>query len=147
MPRIGMNPNRDHTTDYRPARVTLAMLTFLPEESGYFEHRFESMRTSLASLITNTPQPYDLLVFDNASCPEVRAYLQNAHQANRIQYLVLSDRNVGKGGAWNMMLAGAPGEIIAYADSDVLFYPGWLVSRRRISTLLSHWCESTSPIQ
>jgi hypothetical protein len=24
------------------------------------------------------------------------------------------------------MLAGAPGEIIAYSDSDVLFYPGWL---------------------
>jgi len=33
---------------------------------------------------------------------------------------------MGKGGAWNVMLAGAPGEIIAYTDSDVLFYPGWL---------------------
>ena len=33
---------------------------------------------------------------------------------------------MGKGGAWNVMLAGAPGEIIAYTDSDVLFYPSWL---------------------
>jgi glycosyltransferase involved in cell wall biosynthesis len=33
---------------------------------------------------------------------------------------------VGKGGAWNVILAGAPGEIIAYADSDVLFSPNWL---------------------
>jgi hypothetical protein len=33
---------------------------------------------------------------------------------------------MGKGGAWNVMLAGAPGEIIAYSDSDVLFSPNWL---------------------
>jgi glycosyltransferase involved in cell wall biosynthesis len=47
-------------------------------------------------------------------------------EAGRIQYLILSEKNVGKGGAWNVILAGAPGEIIAYADSDVLFSPGWL---------------------
>ena len=33
---------------------------------------------------------------------------------------------MGKGGAWNVMLAGAPGEIIAYTDADVLFSPNWL---------------------
>jgi hypothetical protein len=33
---------------------------------------------------------------------------------------------VGKGGAWNFIFQAAPGEIIAYADSDVLFRPGWL---------------------
>jgi hypothetical protein len=33
---------------------------------------------------------------------------------------------MGKGGAWNVMLAGAPGEIISYTDSDVLFSPNWL---------------------
>jgi glycosyltransferase involved in cell wall biosynthesis len=43
-----------------------------------------------------------------------------------IQTLILSDRNMGKGGAWNLMLQAAPGEIIAYADNDVLYHPGWL---------------------
>jgi hypothetical protein len=33
---------------------------------------------------------------------------------------------VGKGGAWNVIFGGAPGEIIAYTDSDVLFSPNWL---------------------
>jgi len=47
-------------------------------------------------------------------------------RAGHIQYLILSEKNLGKGGAWNIILSGAPGEIIAYADSDVLFYPGWL---------------------
>ncbi|HPG20054.1 MAG TPA: glycosyltransferase family A protein, partial [Flexilinea sp.] len=36
------------------------------------------------------------------------------------------EKNLGKGGAWNIILNGAPGEIIAYADNDCLFSPGWL---------------------
>ena len=55
-----------------------------------------------------------------------RDFLISEKEAGRIQYLILSEKNVGKGGAWNVMLPGAPGEIIAYTDSDVLFSPGWL---------------------
>ena len=43
-----------------------------------------------------------------------------------IQYLVLSEKNIGKAGAWNFIFGAAPGEYIAYADSDVYHYPGWL---------------------
>jgi glycosyltransferase involved in cell wall biosynthesis len=56
----------------------------------------------------------------------VRQYLLDEHQAGRIQFLILSEKNLGKGGAWNVILSGAPGEIIAYTDNDCLFYPGWL---------------------
>ncbi len=66
------------------------------------------------------------MVFDNGSCEEVREYLVNEKEEGRIQYLILSEKNLGKGGAWNMMLTGAPGEIIAYTDADVLFSPNWL---------------------
>jgi glycosyltransferase involved in cell wall biosynthesis len=69
---------------------------------------------------------FDLMVFDNGSCPEVCDFLVGEKDAGHIQYLLLSEKNLGKGGAWNIMLAGAPGEIIAYTDSDVLFYPQWL---------------------
>ena len=70
--------------------------------------------------------PFDLMVFDNGSCAEVRDFLISEKDAGRIQYLILSERNMGKGGAWNVIFAGAPGEIIAYTDSDVLFSPTWL---------------------
>jgi glycosyltransferase involved in cell wall biosynthesis len=66
------------------------------------------------------------MVFDNGSCAEVRDFLVKAKHEGRIQYLILSEKNMGKGGAWNVMLAGAPGEIIAYTDADVLFSPNWL---------------------
>ena len=66
------------------------------------------------------------MLFDNGSCDEVREFLVKEKEEGRIQYLILSEKNMGKGGAWNVILAGAPGEIIAYTDSDVLFSPTWL---------------------
>ncbi len=104
----------------------MAVIVYIPFLHGYYAQSLEVLKTCLESLWQNTPQPYDLLVFDNASCPEVRNYLQQMHEQERIQFLVLSNRNLGKGGGWNLIFQGAPGEIIAYADSDVFFYPGWL---------------------
>jgi glycosyltransferase involved in cell wall biosynthesis len=49
-----------------------------------------------------------------------------------IQFLILSKANLGKGGAWNIMLNAAPGEIIAYTDNDAYFYPAWLSKSVRI---------------
>ena len=66
------------------------------------------------------------MVFDNGSCAEVRDFLVKEKEEGRIQYLILAEKNVGKGGAWNVVLEAAPGEIISYCDSDVLFSPNWL---------------------
>jgi glycosyltransferase involved in cell wall biosynthesis len=84
------------------------------------------LKVSLESMRRDAGLPFDLMVFDNGSCPEVRDFLVREKEEGRIQYLILAEKNMGKGGAWNMMLAGAPGEIISYTDSDVLFSPNWL---------------------
>lgn len=131
--RVGQNPAKSiDGVLYRqqipqPARVTVAIIIYIPFLSGYYAESLDVLKVCLGSLWKNTPSDaYDLLIFDNASCVEVRSYLSKAHQSGQIQYLVLSDKNVGKGGGWNFIFQGAPGEIIAYADSDVYFYPGWL---------------------
>jgi glycosyltransferase involved in cell wall biosynthesis len=126
--RLGQNPAKSIESIPKPARVTVAIVSYIPFLSGYYAQSLEVLKVCLESLGESTDTPYDLLVFDNASCPEVRAFLTDAHQQNRIQYLVLSDRNIGKGGAWNFIFQAAPGEFIAYADSDIHFYPGWLSS-------------------
>ena len=84
------------------------------------------LKVSLESMHRDAGLPFDLMVFDNGSCAEVRDFLVKEKEEERIQYLILSEKNMGKGGAWNVMLAGAPGEIIAYTDADVLFSPNWL---------------------
>jgi hypothetical protein len=126
MPRLGMNPARGQPSGYHPARVTLAMLTYLPYQAGYFEQRFAVTRLSLESLIASTPEAHDLIVFDNGSCPEMVAYLTKLRDEGHIQYLILSSSNIGKIGALQIIFHAAPGEIIAYSDDDVLFLPGWL---------------------
>ncbi|RLD04286.1 MAG: hypothetical protein DRI32_05935 [Chloroflexi bacterium] len=132
MPRIGMNPARGRETAYKPARVTLAVLTYLPEETGYFQHRFDVTRLCIESLIANTSQPYDLLVFDNGSAPQLVDYLREMNSAGKINYLMLSERNIGKIGALQMIFKAAPGELIAYTDDDVFFLPGWLEEHLKI---------------
>ena len=124
--RVGQNPAKSIAQVPQPARLTVAVVNYIPFLSGYYAQSLEVLKTCLNSIWQNTPGPFDLLLFDNASCQEVQNYLIVAHQQGCIQYLVLSEKNMGKGGAWNFIFQAAPGEIIAYSDSDVYFHSGWL---------------------
>jgi glycosyltransferase involved in cell wall biosynthesis len=124
--RKGQNPAKFVKDVPKPQRITAAMLTYIPFLSGFYEETLDVLKVSLDSMCKEAGLPFDMLVFDNGSCPEARDYLIKEKEEGRIQYLILSEKNMGKGGAWNVILAGAPGEIIAYADSDVLFSPNWL---------------------
>jgi glycosyltransferase involved in cell wall biosynthesis len=132
MPRIGMNPSRNRDTGFAPARVTAAVLTHVTNGEGYFEHRFEVLRLCIESLIATAGDDVDIMVFDNASSQQVVDYLNAMKSADRIQYLTLSSRNIGKMDALQMIFRSAPGEIIAYTDDDVLFLPGWLDAHLKI---------------
>lgn len=124
--RVGQNPAKSIEHVSHPKKVTVATVTYIPHLKGYYAESLEVLKSCLGSLWENTSLPYDLLVFDNASCTEVQEFLLDAKEKELIQYLLLSDRNVGKGGAWNFIFQGSQGDVIAYSDSDVLFYPGWL---------------------
>ena len=126
MPRIGTNPYRGKTLSYQPARVTVAVLTCVPEFGGYFQHRLEVIQLCFESLLANTSRPFDLLVFDNGSCPELVEYLRDLHSSGKVDYLFLSARNIGKVNALREIFRSAPGELVAYTDDDNLFLPGWL---------------------
>jgi len=132
MTRIGMNPARNRISDYHPARVTVAVLVYIPYLSGYFQHRLDVLKLCLGSILNHTDEPYDLLVFDNGSCPEVKAYLRSLLEAGSIQYLLASSENVGKIGAFKIMFKAALGEVIAYSDDDIFYYPGWLPAHLKL---------------
>lgn len=130
--RVGQNPAKIVKEVAKPKRITVAVLNYIPFLSGFFAETFDVLKLCLGSIWENTDLPFDLLVFDNASCPEVRQYLVEKQQEGKIQFLILSDTNLGKGGAWNIMLASAPGEIIAYTDNDCYFFPGWLSNSLKV---------------
>jgi hypothetical protein len=158
MTRIGINPARHRVTEYRPARVTVAVLLYLPHLTGYFEHRFDVIKLSMATLLRHADVEFDLMVFDNASCAEVKAYLRELQEQGTIRYLLTSSENIGKLGALRLIAGAAPGEVVAYTDDDTFFYPGWLsahlalldgfpnvgmVSGSPERTLFDHGIEST----
>ena len=132
MTRVGVSPTRSIVSEYKPARVTVAVLTYIPELEGYYKHRLDVLKLTLASIIANTTQPYDLMVFDNGSCKAVVDYLRDMKTPGKVDYLMLSARNVGKIGALRVLFDAAPGELIAYSDDDIFFYPGWLKAQLEI---------------
>ena len=124
--RKGQNPAKFVKDVAHPERITVALLNYIPFLSGFYAETLDVLKVSLESMRKDAGLPFDLMVFDNGSCPEVRDFLVKEKEEGRIQYLILSEKNMGKGGAWNVMLTGAPGEIIAYTDADVMFSPNWL---------------------
>ncbi len=124
--RKGQNPAKFVKDVAHPQRITAALLNYIPFLSGFYVETLDVLKACMESMRRDAGLPFDLLVFDNGSCAEVRELLNIEKEAGRIQYLILAEKNLGKGGAWTIMLAGAPGEIIAYTDSDVLFSPQWL---------------------
>ena len=128
--RVGHNPARFVEKVAQPAGITVAVVNCIPFLSGYYEQSLEVLKVVVESLNATREEahPYDVMVFDNHSCTEVRTYLKDANEKGKIQYLVLSDTNIGKIGAWNFMFGVAAGKYIVFSDGDVGFRPGWLTA-------------------
>lgn len=129
--RVGKNPFKGEAGSdkaYRPRRVTVCLLVYIPNFEGYYRQRFDILKISIASLVNNTEGEFDLLVFDNGSCGQVIEYLRELQEKEIVNYLLLSKWNLGYNGALNFIFSSAPGDIIAYADDDVFYHPGWLKS-------------------
>jgi hypothetical protein len=131
--RAGQNPAKfieDKPT--KAERITVALLTHIPSLLGYHAEALDVLKVCLESLTRNTAAAYDLMIFDNASGIETRSFLESIYEAGEIDYLIFSAENVGKGKAWDFIFSAAPGEIVAYADSDVYFESGWLTEGIRL---------------
>ena len=126
--RVGHNPARFVEKVAQPAGITVAVVNCIPFLSGYYEQSLEVLKMVIDSLNATRVEahPYDVMVFDNRSCSEVRGYLEEASEQGKIQYLIFSDTNIGKIGAWNFMFGAAQGEYVVFSDGDILFRPGWM---------------------
>jgi len=61
--RLSKGPTRFETVEYRPARVTICVLVFIPEQFGYYQQRLDLLKVCVASIVNHTPpEAYDLLV-------------------------------------------------------------------------------------
>jgi hypothetical protein len=123
--RKGQNPVKDSMPAYQPKKVGVAVVSYIPSLGGYFERSLEILKYEIASLLKATSVPFDLYLFDNGSCAEARAELFRLQAEGWIDFLFAARHNLGKIGCLNWILGSVPNELICYADSDVLFRPGW----------------------
>jgi glycosyltransferase involved in cell wall biosynthesis len=130
--RKGQNPAKMGMPAYQPKRLGVAILVYIPSLYGYFEQLLSILKNQVASLYSATPGDFDLMVFDNGSCPAVQEELMEMYQSGAVEWLVCSEHNLGKTGALNWILGAMPNELICYSDSDVLFRPGWLENSLKI---------------
>lgn len=128
MPRVGRHPLKVKglVDEVRQQRITVTTIVHIPTLEGYWAQSLDVLKLFFDSLFASTDQPFDLMVFDNNSCAEVQDHLLGLRREGRIQYLTLCEYNLRKLGALNYLLSTAPGEFVAYADSDVYFLRGWL---------------------
>jgi glycosyltransferase involved in cell wall biosynthesis len=126
--RNGQNPNRDAFVEgYAP--VVVSAITHLPNQKGYHKKRFDVIRASLETMRRNAGADCQIVIWDNGSCANLKAWLINEY---RPDYLIFS-KNVGKSIARasivNML---PPSTVVGVADDDMFYYPDWLAAQLEI---------------
>ena len=128
MSRKGMNPLRRARVETPPA-IVAAVITHLPNETGYHAQRLEVIQASLLSLRQHAGRPIHVAVWDNGSGDALRNWLINEYKPDTL----IMGHNLGKSFAQNALMHMFPKlTIISYADDDMLYYPGWLESQLEI---------------
>ena len=126
MPRDRHNPFKGVRGTYRPRKVMVIVLTCVPHHQGYFAQRFEILRLCVASVLKHSDVPFELMIVDNGSAPDIVDYLDSLRRNNIIDHLFTHSANLGLGHALNMAFQSVQNQYVAYLDDDILVYPGWL---------------------
>jgi hypothetical protein len=78
--RTGANPAKAGIPAYTPQELGVALIVYIPFTEGYFANSLEILNYQITSLRATTRQPFDLLVFDNGSCPQAVAELNKLYK-------------------------------------------------------------------
>jgi GT2 family glycosyltransferase len=98
--------------------VTVAVVTL---------DRLALTRRCLASLFATRPEyPFDLLIVDNGSAPEMVAYLHEIEAQQPGVRILFEQTNLGCGQARNLAFQTAQSDFVFSLDNDTICHPGWL---------------------
>jgi hypothetical protein len=124
--RCGSNPVKDTgaTGLSKPYRIVLPV--YIPHHDGYFEQSLQVLKLSLESLHLTGRGQFCVSVVANGCSRQVVEELDVMFRHGWIDHLVLSRLNLGKAGAIASVLKGAPEQLLAWSDCDVLFKMGWV---------------------
>ena len=88
-------------------------------------NRLEYTRKTIARLLDDSSEQFDLYLWDNASTDGTVEYLKDGVKDPRIAEVVTSKENVGQTGAMNYVWSKTKAELVGKLDNDCLVTPGW----------------------
>lgn len=128
--RIGHNPKSKSTADNLQG-IVFAVVTHLPNFTGYHEHRFEVVKTCLLSMVRNSGIQHSLVIWDNDSCQEFRDWVRREIKPD----IFVESINIGKtAGRTAIIKMLPPDKIVCYSDDDIYYYPDWYKPQERLLT-------------
>ena len=137
--RTKINPNKlldkkkIYSNIFKPKKITICLLTYIPNNIGYYKERLNILKITLDSLLTNTNKNlYDLIVLNNSNYAKSTSLLKNYYNQKKIDLLVNANENLGVINGMNLLFNIAPGEIICSIQDDVFFEKNWLEESMKI---------------
>src|SRR3989344_4058316 len=120
MARIGQNPNRGKSSTMHISDVVLTCVTHLPDFNGYHAKRFEVVKKCLTSMRDNAGGTYTVIIWDNGSCEDFRAWVENEYKPD----IFIRSGNVGKSVARAARFGTpAPATNVKYHGDEIYPYP------------------------
>ncbi len=128
--RISTSPNKDNVALPRPPLVSACVVTHFTHDK-YHNQRMEVVKMCLDTMTDGLQgSDYELLIWDNGSTPEFRAFL---HSYN--PHVLIESINVGAHVARQHLTNIARGEILCMTDDDILFSDGWFSKQLEVLTV------------
>ena len=100
--RTKINPNKlldkkkIYSNIFKPKKITICLLTYIPNNIGYYKERLNILKITLDSLLTNTNKNlYDLIVLNNSNYAKSTSLLKNYYNQKKIDLLVNANENLG----------------------------------------------------
>ena len=131
--RTKINPNKlldkkkIYSNIFKPKKITVCLLTYVPNNIGYYNERLNILKITLDSLLKNTNKKlYDLIVLNNSNNAQSISLLKKYYNQKKIDLLINSNQNLGVINGMNLLFNIAPGEIICSIQDDIFFEKNWL---------------------
>jgi len=118
------------------ASVTIVVLTL---------DRLHLTRRCIESIYANSDYPFELLIHDNGSQPEMLAYLRHVQTAHDNVQLIHQPAHIGIAAARNLTFAHVKTDYIFSLDNDVVCHPGWL--RETMACAARHSAAFVAPLR
>jgi hypothetical protein len=121
--RVGVNPNRDTKIEQDYFHQVIIPL-YIPNTEDYYKDAFRVFKISIISLIKSSHGKTFITIVNNGSCDEVKAYLNDLYNQQKIQEIIHSV-NIGRVNASLKGISGHDFDFVTLSDGDVLFLNGW----------------------